>query len=200
MKQNELDNFFKKQIVEQKQLPKGIHFRKEKIFDKIEQKIEKPKNNRYAFAGMLILFLLSSFWNVKQFQQISQQKKVLANQANLLKENDEKIDMLASNQISLQDSLIQMKKDLKINKVKIHLSDFSQFQNTMPVCLKQIPLTNELMKSSIKRIKIKNQSVPEPDLPTFYESDYLLASSISNEKESNSRRGLFRKKNNYLKN
>ncbi len=175
---------FRENLKEQKQTPKHIQFRKDKIYHSIESKIYAKTNSRWQyFVAILAMAICSSgYWHYEQQKTISNQNAILNYQQEQIVSITNETSKQKAAQISLNDSLKLMQKQLN-NQVRIvRLAPLPKIIINQPIIFKNTLETEHITIRYITintKPKLQETKLPELDLPVVYESETLANNNIS---------------------
>ena len=192
MKPNLLDDLFKNQLKDQKELPQGVAFRKEEVLASINTKLShrSKRYNWIKYAVVVLLFILSGYWHWWQQQEIIQQKHLLATQEGYIKQNRKELAAKLEDRQAYIDSLEDNVNPILDNEKLVSLPSLpaAVMQHKLIVAPTMAMHITEPIYISDKEIPNHKSSVPELDLPVYYESERLA----NNNEASNGRK--FRRK------
>jgi hypothetical protein len=194
MEPNKLDDFFKKRLEGHSELPEGVIFDKKRVFSSLNQRIDDKKSTKFSwkYAVVILLFLSSAYWHWQQSGMIKEQEQLLALQNEQVEDEQHNLTILLAEQQLIIDSL--QNKKIVVNK---------SYELTALQSLPAIVTTHKLVVAQTATIaihepiyitdtKIPNQksSVPELDLPVYYESERLANNTIEASEGRSFRRKL----------
>ncbi len=182
MQPNLLDDFFKDHLKGKSNMPQGVTFRKEKVFNAVNERIANRSKQRHWVKYAVVLFLLmgSAFGHWVQQQEIAQQKQLLA-------ESELLMEQLKSD-VAIQYSGYQLKMD-SITNLKEAMPKTGFVMSYLPslpavVTIHQLEIAPTISINIQEPIYITDQetpdhksSVPELDLPVYYESERLASNT-----------------------
>lgn len=179
MKMNALDELFKSQLKDRDKLPENISFDKARVFDTLQKRLVKHSvvHRVMSYAAILLVVLCSGYMHIKQSNVIEQQALQLAQQEQFMH--------------SMTDRL---KKDLALQRLKADSLTITAQLAVKPaeraVPLPSLPalvITHKIDAAATAVIHLhtpqertadnlpdyNKSTVPEPDLPVYYESERL---------------------------
>lgn len=194
MKPNQLDDFFKCRLEGHGELPEGVLFDKQRVFSSLNQRVVAKNTKRFywRYAVVVLLFLSSAYWHWQQNDVIKQQQQLLAQQYEHVKVEKQKSAFLTANQPSQIDSLLLRKVHVKQSNALVSLPSLPATVTTHKLEVAQTVTIAIQEPIYITETKVPNQksSVPELDLPVYYESERLANNTTEASKGRKFRRKL----------
>ncbi|MCT4648190.1 MAG: hypothetical protein N4A74_24590 [Carboxylicivirga sp.] len=200
MKSNMFDETFRKHLKDRNEVPASISFNKGVVLNSIHNRLNKHRyRGRWIkYAAVIVLFILSGFWHWHQNKIIASQSKIVAQQSDWIqKQNHESLQLMANQQATI-DSL-QVKKSMQTIKEETH------FLPSLPALVVQHKVSvastisieiKEAVLITDTNIPQEKSTVPELDLPVYYESERLA----NNTPEASKGRSFRRKLNQLINN
>ncbi len=200
MQPNLLDDFFRNQLKDKSKMPDNIPFRKATVLSAINAELNarSSKTHWFKYAAILLLLILSGYWHLMQQQIIDSQNQQVAQCQGIMEEYRSEAERLYKNQLIEIDSL---KKNLKqpITEEKLQMLPSLPAIVTVQklVVAPTIDITvYEPIYITDKDIPNQKSTVPELDLPVYYESERLA----NNTDEASKGRAFTRKLSQLINN